>query len=496
MDKFTSLTGVAAPLPMINVDTDMIIPKQFLKTIARTGLGRSLFFEMRYDDAGEEFDDFVLNLPAYREAKILITGENFGCGSSREHAPWALLDFGIRCLIAPSFADIFYNNCFKNGILPIILPQKSVDALMAEAEQGANATFTADLEAELDGIAEGKLEWKAVLERFWQAFSSAVDNTKELRVSEVLDRLDEDLGSHFFPDGPNGESTRGCPRCSNGRLNLKLGKFGAFIGCSNYPDCRFTRQFAAPGGEDGEDGAAALDEPKILGKHAETDKDVSLRKGPYGFYVQLGEQGEKKSDKPKRVSLIRGMTPNEVTLDLALGLLSLPREIGAHPETGAMILADIGRFGPYLKLGPAYTSIPAGDDVLAIGLNRAVTLIAEKALKSPPAKQIGESDGKPVTVHSGRYGPYVQLGQVRATLPKDVEQETITLEKSLELIAAKAAKGPAKTKPAAKAKTTAKATKKPAAKKAGTKKAGSKKAATKAKPKATTETGNQPASND
>ena len=148
MDKFTSLTGVAAPLPMINVDTDMIIPKQFLKTIARTGLGRSLFFEMRYDDAGEEFDDFVLNLPAYREAKILITGENFGCGSSREHAPWALLDFGIRCLIAPSFADIFYNNCFKNGILPIILPQKSVDALMAEAEQGANATFTADLEAQ------------------------------------------------------------------------------------------------------------------------------------------------------------------------------------------------------------------------------------------------------------------------------------------------------------------------------------------------------------
>ena len=148
MDKFTTLTGVAALLPMINVDTDMIIPKQFLKTIKRTGLGVSLFFDMRYDDAGQELADFVLNRPAYRDAKILITGENFGCGSSREHAPWALLDFGIACLIAPSFADIFYNNCFKNGILPISLPQRDVDRLMADAEQDDNATFSIDLEAQ------------------------------------------------------------------------------------------------------------------------------------------------------------------------------------------------------------------------------------------------------------------------------------------------------------------------------------------------------------
>lgn len=145
MQPFTTLTGIAAPLPMINVDTDMIIPKQFLKTIARSGLGKSLFFEMRYDDAGKEISSFVLNRPPFRGASILIAGENFGCGSSREHAPWALLDYGIRCIIAPSFADIFYNNCFKNGVLPITLPHQQVDTLMAIAERGGNARFTVDL---------------------------------------------------------------------------------------------------------------------------------------------------------------------------------------------------------------------------------------------------------------------------------------------------------------------------------------------------------------
>ena len=147
MEPFKKLDGIAAPLNMINVDTDMIIPKQFLKTIRRTGLGKALFDEMRYKQDGSENPDFVLNKPAYRQAQILVTGENFGCGSSREHAPWALLDFGIRCVIAPSFADIFYNNCFKNGILPIKLPQEIVDKLMDDAERGANARISVDLEA-------------------------------------------------------------------------------------------------------------------------------------------------------------------------------------------------------------------------------------------------------------------------------------------------------------------------------------------------------------
>lgn len=156
MEKFTKLTGVAAPLPLINVDTDMIIPKQFLKTIKRSGLGKNLFDEMRYDADGNEIPDFVLNRPQYRKAQILIAGENFGCGSSREHAPWALLDFGIRCVIAPSFADIFYNNCFKNGILPIVMPPEQVEALMKDAEKGENARMTVDLEAQTVTTSDGE----------------------------------------------------------------------------------------------------------------------------------------------------------------------------------------------------------------------------------------------------------------------------------------------------------------------------------------------------
>ncbi len=156
MDKFEKLTGVAAPMPMINIDTDMIIPKQFLKTIKRSGLGVNLFDEMRYDDDGKEIPDFVLNRPAYRNAEILVAGDNFGCGSSREHAPWALLDFGIRCVIAPSFADIFFNNCFKNGILPIALPPEQVDLLMKDAEKGENARMTVDLETQEITTSDGE----------------------------------------------------------------------------------------------------------------------------------------------------------------------------------------------------------------------------------------------------------------------------------------------------------------------------------------------------
>ncbi|MEQ8195950.1 MAG: 3-isopropylmalate dehydratase small subunit [Rhodospirillales bacterium] len=160
MEKFTVLTGVAAPLPMINIDTDMIIPKQFLKTIKRTGLGKDLFFELRYDDDGKEREEFVLNKPAYRDAKIIVAGENFGCGSSREHAPWALLDFGIRCVISESFADIFYNNCFKNGILPIKLPKEDIAKLMDDAERGANAVITVDLEKqEITGPDGGSIKF-------------------------------------------------------------------------------------------------------------------------------------------------------------------------------------------------------------------------------------------------------------------------------------------------------------------------------------------------
>ena len=177
MEKFTTLTGVAAPLPMMNVDTDMIIPKQFLKTIKRSGLGVNLFDEMRYDDDGNEIPDFVLNKPQYREAQILVAGDNFGCGSSREHAPWAIKDFGIRCVIAPSYADIFYSNCFKNGILPIALPQEQVDVLMQDAEKGSNARMTVDLEAQTVTTSDG------------ETFSFEVDAFKKHCLLEGLDDI-------------------------------------------------------------------------------------------------------------------------------------------------------------------------------------------------------------------------------------------------------------------------------------------------------------------
>ncbi len=177
MEKFTKLTGIAAPMPLVNIDTDMIIPKQFLKTIARTGLGKNLFDEMRYALDGAEIPDFVLNQPAYRQAEIIIAGDNFGCGSSREHAPWALLDFGIRCVVATSFADIFYNNCFKNGILPIVLPQEQVDILMADARKGANARQTVDLEAQTVTTSDG------------QVFNFAVDGHRKHCLINGLDDI-------------------------------------------------------------------------------------------------------------------------------------------------------------------------------------------------------------------------------------------------------------------------------------------------------------------
>jgi 3-isopropylmalate/(R)-2-methylmalate dehydratase small subunit len=181
MEKFEKISGIAAPMPLINIDTDMIIPKQFLKTIKRSGLGVNLFDEMRYDDNGDEIPDFVLNKPAYRSSEIIVAGDNFGCGSSREHAPWAIKDFGIRCVIAPAFADIFYNNCFKNGILPIALPQDQVDVLMKDAEKGANARMEVDLVAQQITTSDGEV------------FSFEVDEFKKRCLLEGLD----DIGQTF-----------------------------------------------------------------------------------------------------------------------------------------------------------------------------------------------------------------------------------------------------------------------------------------------------------
>ena len=326
--------------------------------------------------------------------------------------------------------------------------------------------FTAALETELDSISDGQIEWHKVLGGFWTDFKGAVDETAELRIKEVIEVLDETLAPHLFPISDDGKDPRVCPSCDDGRLNLKLGKHGPFIGCSNYPDCRHTR----PLNGDGEADAG----PREIGSHPDSGLMITLKKGPFGYYLQMGETGEDGKGKPRRVSLPRESVPDTVDLETALGLLSLPRDIGAHPETGKKITAGIGRFGPYVKHDGKFKSLKKDDDILTIGLNRAVSLLAEVSQRGGSVlRELGKhpDDDAPVTLKEGRYGPYVQHKRINATLPKGTDQDALTLEEALALIAAKAAKkkGATKKKTAAKKKSAPKkktaAKKKPAAKK-------------------------------
>ena len=308
--------------------------------------------------------------------------------------------------------------------------------------------FTAHLEEELDDISGGKINWRQVLREFWKNFSEAVGGTKELRVREVLDKLDEELGPHFFPANDNGgKSPRTCPSCADGRLGLKLGKFGAFIGCSNYPTCKFTRKLGIVDPEKDAQSGANLNEPKVLGVDAATGKEVTLRNGPYGLYIQLGVPEGK--EKPKRASLLKGMTPDDLTFEKAQAILALPRELGPHPDDKEPVLAGVGRFGPYVRHGAKYKSIPADESVLEIGMNRAVALLAEAkatgrgraALK--PIRIVGNhpADEAPIELYDGRYGMYVKHGGINATVPRDLKPEELTVDQALALLAERAAKG-------------------------------------------------------
>jgi DNA topoisomerase-1 len=315
--------------------------------------------------------------------------------------------------------------------------------------------FTADLEEKLDLISAGDLQWKDVLRDFWRDFIAAVHEIGDLRISEVLEALNEMLGPHIFPDTGEGGDPRACTSCGNGRLSLKIGKFGAFIGCSNYPDCRFTRQLA----ESGDKAAAIGAEGKLLGVDPESGLEVTLRTGRFGPYVQLGESN---GEKPKRGSIPKGWDPESIDLERALALLSLPREIGLHPESGKAITAGFGRFGPYVLHDGKYASLSNAEEVFEVGINRAVSLLAEKAAGRPRRgasviKELGEHPqlGGKIEVLSGRYGPYVKHGKVNATLPKDLNPDEVTLAEAVPLIDARAAKGPAK-KPARKPKKTKK----------------------------------------
>ena len=348
--------------------------------------------------------------------------------------------------------------------------------------------FTADLEEQLDDVSDGRREWRHVLRDFWNNFHQIAEHTKELTGVEVRDTLDRELGPHFFPEDENGssEAARVCPACDDGRLSLNFGRYGAFIACSNYPNCRYTRQL----GEDA-NGADADDTvyPKAIGPHPETGEEISLRKGPYGLYVQLGEQlpkekGKKAPPKPKRGSLLKGMTAAEIDLEMALRLLSLPREIGNHPESSALITAGVGRYGPFLKHGSTYVNLPADDDVLTIGMNRAVEVIAQAGEKGKArsTRALGEhpEDGKAVTQGAGRFGPYVKHGKLYASIPRDVDPESVSLEEAVRLLAEKAAKaGTAKKGGAKKGAAKKAAAKKAKAKKATAKKAGAKKSSAK-----------------
>ncbi len=332
--------------------------------------------------------------------------------------------------------------------------------------------FTAELEEQLDDVSGGRRNWKKVLADFWLHFAAAIDGTKDLTRTAVIDAVDALLEPHLFPVRADGSNPRKCPACADGRIGLKFGKFGSFIGCSKYPECRYTRPLGAPEPVDGQ----VMDGPKELGPDPVTGKMVTLRIGPYGPYVQLGgeiappppppppvdepveldakgkpkkkkKKAAPKGEKPKRASLPKGTAPHEVDLERALKLLSLPREIGVDTDSGEMILAGIGRFGPYLKVGPRYQSLK-DDDVLEIGLNRAIVVLAEGKNRpgrkgATAGKNLGNhpEDGKAITVKSGRFGPYVQHGQVRATLPKDMDAESISVEAAIALLAAKAAKG-------------------------------------------------------
>ncbi len=367
--------------------------------------------------------------PRYTEASLVKRLEELGIGRPSTYAS-----------ILQVLQDRSYVRLEKRRLVPEDRGRLVTAFLTSFFERYVQYNFTAELENELDDISAGKIDWREVLRAFWADFSRAVEGTRDLTISQVISALDAELGPHFFPEEAGGRDPRQCPVCGNGRLGLKLGRFGAFIGCSNYPECRYTRRLAV---EDGE--AADGDQrPRLLGEDPATHQPVTLRKGPYGYYVQLGEaEGNGKAGgKPKRASLPKTMPPAEVDLARALGLLALPREIGAHPETGEIITAGIGRFGPYLRHGSTYKSLGADDDVLTIGLNRAVMLLAEAPARgrAAPGKEIGPhpADGRPITLHRGRYGPYLRHGKVLASLPRAMAEREPTVEEAVQILAAQA----------------------------------------------------------
>ena len=414
--------------------------------------------------------------PRYTEATLVKRMEELGIGRPSTYAS-----------ILTTIQDRDYVRKDKNRLIPEDKGRLVTAFLSNYFRRYVEYDFTADLESQLDDVSAGERDYKEVLARFWRDFSAAIAETADLRIGEVLEKIDEFLGPHLYPPRADGSDPRLCQVCGTGRLHLKTARSGgAFIGFGNYPECRYTRPISVSG----DDGAAGFPDGQVLGQD-ENGLPVTLRNGRFGPYVQRGE-ATAEHPKPPRASLPKGWTPESLTLERALMLLNLPRRIGPHPADGQMVEAAIGRFGPYVKHGATYANLADAEEVFTIGMNRAVEVIAQKAARgrgtaaaAQPLRDLGtHPDGGVVQVMPGRYGPYVKWAKVNATLPKDLSPDTVTLDEALALIAEKAGKG-------GKVKAPRKAAAKPAAKAAGAKTAAAKKpaarkvAAAKAAPKAT-----------
>ncbi len=371
--------------------------------------------------------------PRYTEATLVKRMEELGIGRPSTYAS-----------IVTTIQDRGYVRKDKNRLIPEDKGRLVTIFLINYFRKYVGYDFTADLEGQLDDVSAGDRDWKEVLERFWRDFKAHIDETAELRIGEVLEKIDEVLSPHLYPPTPDGTDPRVCPNCGAGRLSMRTARSGgAFIGCSNYPECRYTRPFGPPGMDDGD---TIGPDGKLLGHDA--GDAITLRSGRFGPYVQRGEPSEDQP-KPPRSSLPKGWDAGDMDLEKALMLLNLPRPVGPHPDDGEMIEAGIGRYGPYVKHGKLYANLPEVDEVFTIGMNRAVEVLAEKASRgrgrtaaAAPLKELGEHPelGGPVNVMDGRYGPYVKWDKVNATLPKGTEPGDVTMEAAVALIAEKAAK--------------------------------------------------------
>ena len=381
-------------------------------------------------EAGQHFTEPP---PRYTEAALVKRMEELGIGRPSTYASTLAV-----------LRDREYVRVEKKRLVPEDKGRLVTAFLEAFFSRYVEYDFTADLEEKLDRVSNNEINWKEVLRDFWCEFTVALGGTKDLRTTQVLDSLNEILGAHIFPAKEDGSEPRACPSCGKGQLSLKLGKFGAFIGCSNYPECKYTRTLAASakGETEGAEGERPGEKP--LGVDPASGEEVSLRDGRFGAYVQLGS-----GEKPKRCSLPKSIAAADLTLDQAIALLSLPREVARHPESGEPIVAGIGRYGPYVQHAKTYANLGPDDDILEIGGNRAIDLIVAKEQggarfgQGDPGRTLGDHpEGGAVTLKKGRFGPYVNWGKVNATIPRGSNMEELTLAQAVDLLRAKAAGAP------------------------------------------------------